>query len=140
MRNFFENLSYKFQGLMRDRYGVDQLSKTLNIAALVFIILSLFGPLGFFRYIALAVLIWSLVRSFSKNKAARVRELEAYLRITKSVTDKFNLVKRMIKERNTHLYCKCPNCKAMVRISKPPKGKTIRINCPKCKNSFEKRT
>ncbi len=128
------------QGFMQGRYGRDELSMALNIAAIICLILSFFRPLRFFIYIALVVIIWSITRSYSKNKAARVKELNAYYKLKNTVTGKIKLFKGMWRDRNTHLYCKCPNCKTVVRIKKPEKGKNILITCQRCKNSFEKRT
>ena len=125
---------------MQNRYGRDELSLAMSIAALVFVILALFRPLRFFIYIALAVLIWSLFRSMSKNRPARMKELDFYLKCKNSVISKFKLIKNMIKDRNTHSYVRCPSCKTYIRISKPRKGIRIMITCPKCANQFEKRT
>ena len=140
MRRWLQDLSYKMQVFMQGRYGRDELSRTLTIAAIVCIILALFRPLRFFIYIALAILIWSLFRTYSKNHASRRKELDVYLKFKNTCTGKFKLVKGMWRDRNTHIYIKCPNCKAMIRLSKPPKGKRILVTCPKCKNQFEKRT
>ena len=140
MRNWLQNLSYKMQVFMQGRYGRDELTNVLTIAGIVFLILAFINPLHFFVYIALAVLIYSLYRSYSKNHNARIKELNFYLKIKVFLVNKFKLLKGMWRDRNTHIYVKCPNCKTYVRISKPAKGKTIRITCPKCKNFFDKRT
>jgi len=140
MRRWLQDLSYKLQVFMQGRYGRDELSMVLTVSAIVFLILALFRPLRFFVYFALAVLIWSMFRTYSKNRAARQKELNAYLKIKNTIVNKFRVGKGMWRDRNTHLYIKCPNCSTTVRISKPPKGKTIRITCPKCKNTFDKRT
>ena len=140
MRDFFQNLNYKFSGFMRGRYGRDKLYNIFSIAAVILIILSFIPPLRFLIYIALAVLIFSLYRTLSRNLSARQKELETYERIEHAVTGKFRLWKNMWKYRGTHKYVKCPDCKTYIRIRKPPKGKTIRISCPKCGNSIEKRT
>ena len=140
MRRWLDDLSYKLQNFMQGRYGRDELNRAITIAAIVCLILSIIRPLHFFIYIALVILIWSVYRSFSKNHAARQRERDAYLNLKNKVTGKFKLIKGMWRDRNTHIYAKCPNCKTYVRISKPPKGKRIRITCPKCRNTFEKNT
>ena len=140
MRRWLEDISYKFQVFMQGRYGRDELSNVLTIAVIVFLVLSLFPPLRFFVYVALAILIWSTYRMFSRNRAAREKERDAWLKLKNTVIQKFKLLKGMWRDRNTHIYVKCPNCKSYIRLKKPPKGKNIRITCPKCRNSFEKRT
>ena len=140
MRNFFQDLSYKLQTFMQGRYGRDELSGVLSIAAIVFLILSLFSPLRFFWYIAVAVIIWSLFRSLSRNRAGREKELNAYLKIKKTIVSKFKLIRGMWRDRNTHVYIKCPGCKSYIRMKKPPKGRNIQITCPKCHNTFIKNT
>lgn len=140
MRRFFDNLSYKMSAFMQGRYGKDELNSTLTGATIVFLILSLIRPLRFFWFIALAAIIVLIFRTCSRNHSKRAQELDTYLKIKNTVVAKFKLYKNMFNDRKTHKYIKCPNCKAMVRIPKPPKGKNIRITCPKCKNSFEKRT
>ena len=140
MKKWFENLSYKLQVFMQGRYGRDELSGALSICALVLIILAFIRPLRFLVYIALIILIWSIFRSYSKNRAKRVEELNKYLKIKNFFISKFKLIKGMIRDRNTHLYVKCPDCKQYIRLRKPSKkGITISINCPKCKNNFTKK-
>ena len=136
MRRWFQNMSYK----MQNRYGRDELSLVLSVIALVFILLGLIRPLRFLIYFALAALIWSLIRALSTNSAQRTKELEFYLKCKNSVVNKFKLIKSRFRDRNTHLYVKCPSCKTYIRISKPKRGIRIMITCPKCKNQFEKRT
>ena len=140
MRRWFEELSYKFQRFMQGRYGRDELSGVSTIVALILLILSLFKSLHFLIYFALVLLIWTLFRAYSKNRAKRAKELETYLKIKKSISNKWKLLRNRWRDRDTHIYVKCPNCKCYIRLSKPPKGKTIMINCPQCKNSFEKKT
>ena len=65
MQNWLQNLAYRLQGFMYGRYGVDILSKHLNIAALALVILSLFVP--FLYPLSLSLLVWSTFRTYSKN-------------------------------------------------------------------------
>ena len=125
---------------MQGRYGNDELSKFTLIVALIFLLISVFSGAGIFSWLALAVLIWSLYRSFSKNLSKRQSEREKYLEIKNKVLSKFKLWKNMWRDRNTHRYYTCPTCHAAVRIRKPPKKKRISITCPKCNTQFEKNT
>lgn len=126
---------------MQGRYGMDELSYFLSTAGLVLCLLSiLFRSLSILYLPALALMIWAWYRSFSKNIYKRQRERNRYLEIRQAIQRKITLVKNMWRDRKTHRYYKCPNCKAVVRIPKPPKGKNIEITCHRCHQSFNKRT
>lgn len=141
MKRFFANLGYRFQVFMQGRYGMDELSYFLSIAALVLLLLSwLIRPLAILYFPALALMIWSWYRSFSKNIYKRQRERNKYLEIRGALNRKVTLLKNMWRDRKTHRYYRCPNCKAVVRIPKPGKGKNIVITCHRCHYSFNKRT
>jgi hypothetical protein len=140
MKKWFSNLGYKLSGFMQGRYGYDELSRFLTITGLVMMIISSFSYLHFLYFISVALLVWSWVRTFSRNIYKRQMERSKYLRIRNKLMQRFRLKKRIWQERKTHRYYKCPNCKSMVRITKPGRGKKIMITCPKCRQSFEKRT
>lgn len=136
MQQFLQGLLTKFQIFMYGRYGNDELSKVLMIASLVILALSIFFPLLYPA--ALALMLWAMFRTYSKNIAKRQRELEWYLRHTDKLRKWFRLRRRMFKERKTHCYFKCPQCKAVIRV---PKGRgEIDVGCPRCKTRTKKRT
>ncbi len=127
---------------MQGRHGTDELSRFLNILALVLIILSFFSglwaPLGFLYWVALAALIYFIFRMMSKNSYKREIERDKFLELKRKVLGKANVQKRRFAERKTHVYFTCPKCHATVRV---PRGKgNIQITCPKCKEQFIKRT
>lgn len=136
MRNWFENLSYKLQRWMYGRYGYDELSKFLNITAIICLILSIFVPFAY--TVGLVLMVWSMFRTYSKNAPNRLKERDVYLRVTGKIRQFFKVRKNMWRERNTHRYYKCPGCKVHVRV---PKGKgKIEISCPKCKTKIIRTT
>ena len=138
MKNFFQNLGYRMQGWMQGRYGYDELSRTLSIAALVCALLSGFIKNEFFYSFALVLCVWSIFRSFSKNIEKRREEREAYLRLTGRMRSWFSLQKRRWEDRKTHRYYRCRQCKTTLRV---PKGKgKIQIRCPKCGSEITKTT
>lgn len=140
MKKWFQDFMYGLQRFMQGRYGYDELSMFLFIAGLVLLLLSSFPYLRILYLIAVALLVWSWFRSFSKNIYKRQIERNKYLNIQNKVTQKFRLWRNMWHDRKTHKYYKCVYCKAVIRIRKPAKGKTIKIQCPKCGNSFDKKT
>lgn len=124
------------QAWMYGRYGFDELSKFLSITAFVLVLLSAFVPI--LNPLALALLIWSMVRTYSRNIVKRQKERDGYLRFTGKFKQFFKLRKNMWRDRKTHRYYKCPGCKAYLRV---PKGKgKIEISCPKCKNKITRTT
>ena len=138
MRNFLERLRYKTACFMYGRYGNDDLTKFLLILGLVFMVISWFPHLGWFYFLAAAVLVWSLMRSFSRKIDRRRRELDRYLRIKKPIVNFFKLRRNKWRDRKTHVYFKCKKCKAVLRV---PRGKgSIIVTCTKCGDKIEKKT
>lgn len=131
-------LAYKFSQWMQGRYGNDELSKFMFIAAMVCFVLSIFKYLRIFYVFSILLLCLSCARCYSKNIYARQREREIYLRIKTNVTDYFTLCKRMWNDRRTHKYFKCPQCKARLRVPKN-RGK-IEVTCPQCHAKTVKKT
>lgn len=141
MKRLLQSVGYKLRAFMQGRYGTDELSHFLSVTGLILFLLScLIPPLFLLYFPALALLIWSWVRSLSKNICKRQRERDKYLAIRGKIKQKFKLWKNMWSERKTHRYYKCPHCKATLRIANPGKGRTISITCPKCHGSIEKKT
>ena len=78
MKSFLEHVRYKIQAFMQGRYGMDELSYFLSMTGLTLFLLSvLIRPLSILYFPALAVLIWSWFRSFSKNIYKRREERNA---------------------------------------------------------------
>lgn len=136
MKQWFGNLKNNFASWMYGRYGSDELSHFLSMVALVLLVMSLFVPV--LSILVWAILIWSTIRCFSKKIGKRQKERAVYLRITGGIKTWFKRRKNIWRDRKTHKYYKCPNCKAYLRV---PKGKgEITITCPKCKNKMDKKT
>ena len=123
---------------MYGRYGYDALSKTLlwvYVGVLVlYMILSLFieSP---FLYLVHTLVSFSLVgyilfRTMSRNIPKRRAENERFLNF-------WQLRKNKRRDRKTHVYRKCPKCKAVLRLPKA-KGKHT-VSCPRCRERFEVR-
>lgn len=136
MKNWFEDLQNKFQVWMQGRYGIDNLSKSLFLASLICMLLSF--QVRVFYFISLILLIFVMIRTYSKDIAKRQGELRTYFEFTKKIKQFWNLIQNKVRDRKTHSYFKCPNCKADFRV---PRGKgKIKITCPKCGHQIIKRT
>ena len=141
MKNWLSNLRYRLQRFMQGRYGVpDELSRFLLFAEWVLIILAcLFRPLRFLMIAALALMGYSLFRTFSRNIPKRQTERAKYLRFRSAIRSQFRLWKNQWRDRKTHRYYRCPHCKAVARIPKPTRHGTITITCPKCAMRFDRK-
>ena len=131
-----KNAIYRF---MYGRYGNDTLNKTLLwgyvALMLAYMIAFLFVEENAYIYLAYLFLSWALIaiiffRSMSRNIAKRRRENEKF-------TGFFKLMRNKRRDRRTHVYRKCPACKATLRLPKA-KGKHS-VVCPRCRNRFDVR-
>ena len=120
---------------MYGRNGYDTLAKTLLWVYLaVFItyaVVSLFvdSVLLYVAYMILSlwIVIYILFRVMSRNVTKRRAENQRFC-------DFFKLKRNKWRDRKTHVYRKCPSCKAVLRLPKA-KGKHS-VVCPRCKDRF----
>ena len=128
----------KFARFMYGRYGMDQLSRNLSLICLVLLVITMFSRSNVLYAIALAGIIYTYFRVFSRNISKRSKENEKYLSLHYKVVGKINRIKYIIKDNKTHKIFKCPSCSQKIRV---PRGKgRISIKCPKCRIEFIKKT
>ena len=128
----------KFARFMYGRYGMDQLSRNLSLICLVLLVITMFSRSNVLYAIALAGIIYTYFRVFSRNISKRSKENEKYLYFHYKVVGKINRIKYIIKDNKTHKIFKCPSCSQKIRV---PRGKgRISIKCPKCRIEFIKKT
>lgn len=133
-----ENFKNKIARFMYGRYGMDQLSRLIMYITFALLIITLFIHSSILYTVALAGIIYTYYRAFSRNISKRYSENEAYLKFKYKIIGKFNNFKFRMKDRKTHVIFKCPNCSQKIRV---PKGKgNISIKCPKCRIEFTKKT
>lgn len=136
MKKRFEKFQGKLQRWMYGRYGIDKLSKSLFILSLVFLFLSGRSPI--YNLLSLITLALVMIRTYSKDIEKRRRELSLYFDLTRGIRKFWALSKKKFRDRKTHKYYKCPNCKKDFRV---PRGKgKIKIFCPNCGHEIIKRT
>lgn len=152
----FRNRFYRF---MQGRNGVDALSRCIMrlslgclFAALLFTFVSLlclrrdaetastvFRILYYVAYgfgVFLSVL-W-IFRAFSRNVAKRQSENTRFLYREQKVRRKIASLKQQWKDRRTHKYFRCPQCRQRMRAPRH-KGK-IRVTCSRCGHIFMTKT
>ena len=123
---------YRF---MYGRYGGDTLNKVLiwvyAIWIIAFRIVDLFSSsvwVSLFYWVSSASLFfWIMFRMLSRNIYARRKENDAFCGF-------FRLRRNKFRDRKTHVYRKCPKCRAVLRLPKA-KGKHF-VVCPRCQNRF----
>lgn len=134
MKNFFRNLGAKAQRWMSGRYGYDELSRAMSTIALIFLLLACVPELKYLYVPALLLWIISLFRCYSRNLEKRRNERSAYLCVIGRIKGWFALKKRAWKDRKTHRYIRCKQCKAVLRV---PKGKgKLQVTCNRCHNTI----
>lgn len=138
LRQWLSNAVIKLHRFMQGRYGADEISYVLLAVSVVLMLISNIDKLWFIYFIALIPLGLSILRALSRNITARISEREKFLKFAEPIKAFLKLQKNRIRDRKTHRYFKCKNCKATLRL---PKGKgKISITCPKCGNKFIKKT
>ncbi len=125
---------YRF---MYGRYGTDELGTLIFWVYFVLLVLNLILRSWILYLLLFPLLFLYLFRCFSRNHERRRRENRAYLSVRGKITGFFRLQWRKWKERKTHVYRKCPNCRAIARLPKR-KGRHV-VCCPKCGRDFNVR-
>lgn len=122
---------------LSNSYGTDELYRFLLAICLIMIIINIFVDNIIFKVIELIIFTFAMYRVFSKNYSRRRKENQMYIKIKNKLKKKYDLQKQKIRDRRTHMYKKCPQCKQMIRLPLQ-KGKHM-VKCPTCGNRFEVR-
>lgn len=130
LRHMGEGFKKTARRFMEGRYGTDKLNIFLLRTAFVLMLIDLFLPVGLLKLVfwllPMGLMVWSILRSFSRNIYRRYGENRKYLQLMDAVRDR------------QHRYFNCPKCRQRVRV---PRGKgKIAITCPKCREKFVKKT
>lgn len=123
---------------MQGRYGNDQLNRFLSVACMILLILSMIVKSGIMYYVAIALLVWQMFRTFSRNIPKRYAENQKYMAMSSKVRYAWAKKKNELKQLKTHHIYRCPGCKQKIRV---PRGRgRIEIRCPKCRQTFIKKS
>lgn len=130
--------------VMSYRCGLDELNNFLMLIGFIFIVIALFSHKWIFTLIGAVFVILCYIRVFSKKLDKRGNENAFYMKhmgwivkacrqFNQSIKMKF----RTIKDAE-YAYFVCSSCGQIIRV---PKGKSkVNIRCPKCSQTFIKRT
>lgn len=120
---------------MKDRYGIDELYKFLLLICFVLIVINTFISNNIIRLFDVLLIVIIFYRYMSKNIKLRKKENDKYLEIKDKIIKLFDYNKKKYKDRNTHMYKKCPKCKQKIRL--PLKKGKHTVKCPNCGNRFD---
>lgn len=124
--------------MLYGRYGVDEFSTFLIVVYVGLTILNLWLRWPYMWIAYLMLLVYCYFRIFSRNTAKRRTENHAFMKWYAPVRNWFKDKKERFRDRKTHKYFKCPQCKQRLRV---PKGKgNIIITCAKCHTKFDAHT
>jgi len=129
---------YKIAQWMQGRYGIDELTQALMIIGCVFTLLNFLFSSSLLGLLALICFGFGLFRCYSRNFAARARELAKYQQLMEKPKAFYRLNKRRFDNRKTTIYFRCKGCGTILNI---PRGKgTLLVTCPKCGTKVEKKS
>lgn len=123
------------ENFLRGRYGIDNLGQTIFALYIATFLLNLVTRQYIFYTLGLVLVVIFLYRCLSKDISKRYQENQRYLERFGKIHRFFRLQKRKWNDRDTHVYRKCPNCSATIRLPKI-KGKHT-TTCPKCHKDFD---
>lgn len=127
-----------FRNFMQGRNGSDQLNLFLVVCAFALWIVEIFVPSLALSIIVWALLIWSIVRMFSRNVTARRNENYKFCTWLYRVRGFFHGLPARLEDARSHKRFRCPNCHQKVRV---PRGVgRVKVTCPRCGEKFERRT
>lgn len=132
-------MKQKFYRFMYGRNGFDHYSRFLVYAAVGLLVLDLiFGGIGIFYGVGVALMVYAYFRVFSKKLEKRRAENTKYLQWSSRFTGEFRNWRERRRMRKDYCFFRCPSCRTMLRV---PRGKgKIRLTCRKCGNAFERKT
>ena len=120
---------------MYGRNGVDKLCRAILILYFALAVVNIFVNSIIIMAIETALMVYAVFRVLSKNIYRRREENAKYCRFENKVKGLFKLQKNKWRDRKTHIYRKCPNCKNTLRLPRS-KGKHT-VKCPCCNVRFD---
>ena len=130
--------------LLYGRYGADELYNALFFFDLVLLfigaVLTVLGRVQplltyvsvLFYLLAMSLLVWALIRFFSRDIEKRRRENLVWLRFKSKFTPKKRPT--LPPDTDTHVFRACPKCRSVLRL--PRRSGKHKVKCPRCGETF----
>ena len=125
----------RFVRFMYGRYGSDKLGLFLLYFSLVIMIANSFINSIVLFIIEFAVVGITFFRFFSKNIQKRYKENLIFEKFFNKVKGYFRFRRKKWQDRKTHVFIKCPKCKANLRLPRIKGKHTVR--CTRCDFRFD---
>lgn len=125
----------KLVRFMAGRYGGDRLNNFLLAVIMIIIVINVFARSIIISIVYMLLWGWCIFRMMSRNIYKRQAENAKFLKLWNPVKGYFKLMKNKWRDRKTHVYRKCPKCKAVLRLPKQKGNHTVK--CPKCAERFD---
>ncbi len=129
------SLRERFASFMVGRYGVDRLYYFLLAICFAIIVVNIFVNSFILSLMESALFAYAIFRVLSRNIYKRQQENEKFIKFADKPKKFFNLQKCKKRDKNTHVYRKCPSCKNNLRLPKQKGEHTV--VCPCCKHRFD---
>ncbi len=136
------NFKNKLVSFMQGRYGADTLYWwsfgaiiVLWVARVVFTLFGFYRVAWIINAVSTVILVIAIFRFMSKNISKRKAENKKFKKITHKIKGKFIIITHGFRDRKTHVFKKCPSCKATIKLPKRPGEHTVK--CPKCSKRFD---
>lgn len=133
--SFLKMLSRRFMAFMSTRNGFNPLSIAMLVGSLLLQIVGSATGLNVILFLSIALYGWALFRVFSKRNPSRAAETQKFLNWWTPIATKIRQFFLRLKLRKQYKYFKCPQCGALLRMSRGAGEKDI--CCPKCQNRFK---
>ena len=125
----------RVERFMMGRNGPDALGKFIFTLWIILAIVNLFIESWVIAIIESLLAIYYIFRYLSRNVYKRQRENAFYIKVRGKVKAPFVMLKNRWRDRKTHVYKKCPNCKSTLRLPKI-KGTHV-VKCVRCAHRFD---
>lgn len=125
----------KIQRFFYGRNGNDKLNNFIFFLYIVSFIIYLFVRHYIVIIASTVLLILYTYRMLSKKLYVRQKENAVYVKITTAIKRPFLRFFHRIRDRKTHVYKRCPNCKRVLKLRKVKGEHTVK--CPVCANHFK---
>jgi hypothetical protein len=132
--SFLRNLGQRFAAFMSGRTGSDQLGLACIVCSLVLQLATALTGLSVLAVLSMFAYGYSIFRIFSRKSYKRQQENDRFAAWWANVRTKTVQLWKRLKLMRQYKYFKCPQCKALLRMSRGAGEKEI--CCPKCQNRF----